>query len=106
MALAAAQLPKAVANYTAAAQPDGAMSKGLLAANPSYWKSQCQAATGKLAQGATKGAPKYLKAAQALQPYWQQSSDSAAAARAAGSDPLTVFAASMKVMQTAKGAGK
>ena len=68
MALAAAQLPKAIANYTAAAQPGGAMATGLAAAQPSYWKSQCAAASGKLAQGATKGAAKYAKAAGALQP--------------------------------------
>ena len=106
MALAAAQLPKAIANYTAAAQPGGAMATGLAAAQPSYWKSQCAAASGKLAQGATKGAAKYAKAAGALQPSWQQASDAAAQARASGQDSLSVFAASMAVMKASKGAGK
>lgn len=63
MEAAAAQVDKAVANYSAAA---GRMAANLRATPVSTWKSQSSASQSNYSQGFTKGLPKYTAAIQKL----------------------------------------
>jgi hypothetical protein len=77
MALAAAQVDKAVANYSAAAPQ---MAAKLNATPVAYWKSQSVAGAQKWAAGAAKGLPKYTAAMTkltAIYPGMKQASDAA-----------------------------
>jgi len=97
MQLAAAQLPKALANYTNAIQ-SGQMAEKLNSTPVAYWKSQSSAAAPKLGQGAMKGQAKYIAAITRLQPVWANMKQ---ASIAAGDDPGAKAAAAINILVAA-----
>ena len=101
-AKAAQHLDKALANYQDAIT-SGRMANALNAVSLPAWKAAAVAGAGRLASGAAKGAPKMLKAVNALMPVWQEQAQAAASAP---DDPVAKFSASLKVMQDAKAAGR
>lgn len=102
MAAAAAKADKALQNYTAAIS-SGQWAASLNATPISYWKSQCAANAGKLAQGAQKGLAKYVAAIQALQPTYAAMKQ---ASMAAGDDPGSKAAAAINVLVAAGKKGR
>lgn len=98
MQLAAAQLPKAIANYTAAAS-NGTMAAALNAVSISDWKAATAAAGPRLASGGQKGASKWAKK---IAPYAQVWAQMKPAAQAAGDDPIAKYAAALAVLQNVK----
>lgn len=102
MAAAAAQAPKALANYSNAIN-SGQWAASLNSTPISFWKSQCAGAAAKLASGATKGTPKYSAAIQNLLPVYQQMKS---ASQAAGSNPIAKATAALQVLIAAGKKGK
>lgn len=105
MAAAAAQAPKAIANYTNSLRAGGPWVTTMQSYSLGTWKQRCAAAAaaGRYAAGAAKGQPKMLAFLTAAQPVYGMMRDEAVRVGVAGGGPVQKVGAALQVLMAAKG---